>query len=469
VSDVLATRYASKEMIDLWSDDTKYKTWRTIWFVIAKLQKQLGVNMVTQEKVEALWVASQTPINYGKVAEYEQRFRHDVMAHIHALADDAPEAKDIIHLGATSCDVTDNADLILMRNALRLIRSGIAAILQAYIPKIKDWSGVPCLGYTHYQPAQLTTVGKRFSMWASDLIEDLGRLDEYLKTMKLRGLKGATGTQASYAELVGKDKVVQLDSQFARHFDFGMFHWSVGQTYPRKEDFQVIALLAGIAQSAHKFATDIRLLQHDGELEEPFDDEQVGSSAMPYKRNPMRSERICGLARYVMNLLPNTLDTAATQWLERTLDDSSNRRLVIPQAFLATDGLLRIYHNIISNLWVNDKKIAASVDAYLPFMVSEQIILRAVKAGWGTRDQAHKKIRDTLTTVLRAMREGRQPPTWSCLCSDFNREIVYGTDLKEIDPHRLVGMSKEQAESVALTLGHLVEGRKFPWDDQLHV
>jgi len=459
MSDVLG-RYASKEMVAHWSDDHRYKTWRQLWWTIAHIQNIHGVKSVSQDQVEALGEAVDAPIDYGKVAEYEKRFRHDVMAHIHALGDAVPEAREIIHLGCTSCDITDNADIILMRGALRLIRVKLGSVLVALIPLIQDWHNYPCLGYTHYQPAQPTTVGKRFAMWASDFMDDFRLLERSIDTMRLRGLKGATGTQASFMELIppggfgAMQQIKDWDHDFARELGFDDWYAVVGQTYPRKLDFQVTSVLASIAQSAHKFATDIRLLQHDGELEEPFEEEQVGSSAMAYKSNPMRCERICSLARFVMNLLSNTLDTAATQWLERTLDDSANRRLVIPQVFLVADGLLRTCLNVIQGIRVNKLRINANLNKYLPFMATEAILMRAVQAG-RDRQKVHEIIREKSMAAKQHIRLGKKNNLLLMLGDALGDEIVKPF---EIDARDFVGTAPEQCSRMVAYLRSYFDG-----------
>ncbi|HMP58171.1 MAG TPA: adenylosuccinate lyase, partial [Gemmatales bacterium] len=346
-------------------------------------------------------------IDFERAAAYESRFRHDVMAHIHAYGDVCPSARGIIHLGATSCDVTDNADLILIREGLALVRLQLAAVIAALAEFAEKWQELPTPGYTHFQPAQLTTVGKRACLWLYDLVVDLYELEKRLRSLVLRGLKGTTGTQASFLALFHGDdlKVRQLEALLAQKLGWSAVQPVTGQTYTRKVDSQVLDLLSGIAQSGHKFATDLRLLQHHHELEEPFESEQVGSSAMAYKRNPMRAERLCGLARFVMNLTANAAQSAANQWLERTLDDSVNRRLSLPQAFLATDALLQLYLNIVRGMVVHPEMVKQNVERELPFMATENVLMAAVRAG-GDRQQLHELIRQHSQAAQASVKAG---------------------------------------------------------------
>ncbi len=385
------SRYASAEMQELFSPDRKFKTWRLLWVALAKAQQALGLN-ITDEQIAEL-EAHKDDIDYAAVAEREKAVRHDVMAHIYAYGLVCPKAKPIIHLGATSCYVGDNADLMIMCWALELIRKKLVTVIAKLRGFAMEYKDLPTLGFTHFQPAQLTTVGKRACLWLHDLLLDLENLEHTRKNIKLLGSKGTTGTQASFMELFENDgeKVTRLDKMIASSLGFEVYPVS-GQTYSRKIDSQVMSVLCGIAESAAKFSNDIRLLQHLKEIEEPFEKEQVGSSAMAYKRNPMRSERIAGLARYVISNSVNTSLTAAAQWLERTLDDSSNKRIALPEAFLAVDAILNIYMNVAGGLVVYPEVIKKHIADELPFMATENIIMDAVKRG-GDRQVLHEQIR----------------------------------------------------------------------------
>jgi adenylosuccinate lyase len=408
----LVTRYASPEMASLWSPQRRHGLWRRLWVALAEAQHDLGLTgedgqpRITAAQLDQLR-AHIDDIDFAKAAAYERRFRHDVMAHIHAYGDVAPLARDIIHLGATSCYVTDNADLTLMRDGLKLVRDRLVGVIDALAGFAEKWRELPTLGFTHFQPAQLTTVGKRATLWLYDLVLDLHELEHRIATLRFRGVKGTTGTQASFLSLFHGDhaKVRRLDEMVTRRMGFEEAYPVTGQTYSRKVDSQVLDVLSGVAQSAHKFGTDLRLLQHRQELEEPFEAEQIGSSAMAYKRNPMRAERMCGLARFVMNLVANTTDTAAVQWLERTLDDSVNRRLSLPQAFLATDGVLKLYLNIAQGLVVHPEVIERGVSGQLPFMATEEILARAVLRG-GDRQALHERIRQTSQSAAEQVKRG---------------------------------------------------------------
>jgi adenylosuccinate lyase len=376
----------------LWGERRRIGLWRRLWLALMETEKELGLD-IPDAAIKQLRVHLDDA-DLDKAAEYERRLRHDVMAHIHHLGDQAPAARPFIHLGATSAYVTDNADLILMREGMRLLLGRLGALLLAMGKLARRYRALPCLAYTHFQPAQLTTVGKRMTMWMQDFALDAEELVNRITTLRFRGVKGTTGTQASFLELFDGDhaKVIELDTRVSRACGFEHVLAVTGQTYTRKLDGQVLAVLSGIAQSAAKFATDLRLLQHEGELLEPFESEQVGSSAMPYKRNPMRAERVASLARFVIELEGNTWHTAAAQWLERTLDDSANRRLVIPEAFLATDAILVLATNIAAGLEVREEAITQHVAAAMPFLATERLLMRGVKAG-GDRQQLHEVIR----------------------------------------------------------------------------
>lgn len=388
----LVERNASKEMAELFGADKKFSTWRRIWLELARTEKKLGLKITDAQLKEM--AKHLDDIDYKKAAAYEQKFRHDVMAHVHTFGDAAPKAAPIIHLGATSCDITDNADIIILRQGMRILAGKLAALIDRLAKFAKQYRALPTLGFTHFQPAQLTTVGKRATLWCFDFAMDLADLECRIETIPFRGIKGTTGTQASFLALFDGNhvKVKKLDEMVARAFGFKNHCAVTGQTYPRKIDKQVVDVLASIAQSAHKMCNDIRLLANLKEIEEPFEKSQIGSSAMAYKRNPMRCERATGLSRLVMSLASSPAQTAAEQWLERTLDDSSNRRVSIAEAFLATDGILEIMLNVASGLVVYPKVIAARVQAELPFMATENIMMAGVQAG-GNRQKLHERIR----------------------------------------------------------------------------
>jgi adenylosuccinate lyase len=388
----LVERNASKEMAELFGAQKKFSTWRRLWLALAKTQKRLGLN-IKQNQINEM-ARHLDDIDFKKAAAYEKKFRHDVMAHIHTFADAAPKAAPVIHLGATSCDITDNADLIIIRNALQITAGKLAAVINLLARFAKKYRSLPTLGFTHYQPAQLTTVGKRATLWCYEFALDLNEVEHRLDTLPFRGIKGTTGTQASFLALFdgNHNKVERLDKMVAAAFGFKNTCAVTGQTYQRKIDTLVINTLASIAQSAHKLCNDLRLLANLKEVEEPFEKSQVGSSAMAYKRNPMRCERVTALSRLVLSLSCSPQMTASEQWFERTLDDSANRRVVIPEAFLAVDGILEILNNILDGLVVYPKVIAAHVVAELPFMATENILMAAVKAG-GNRQKLHERIR----------------------------------------------------------------------------
>jgi adenylosuccinate lyase len=388
----LVERNASKEMAELFGAQKKFSTWRRLWLALAEEEKKLGLD-IKQGQLDQM-AKHLDDIDFKKAAKYEKELRHDVMAHIHTFADAAPKAAGIIHLGATSCYVGDNADLIIMREAMALIAGKLAAVINLLGKFAKQYRDTPTLGFTHYQPAQLTTVGKRAVLWAYEFVMDLQEIEYRIETLLFRGVKGTTGTQASFLELFegSHSKVRQLDKAVAAAFDFKKTCAVTGQTYQRKIDTLIVNTLACIAQSAHKMCNDIRLLANLKEIEEPFEKSQVGSSAMAYKRNPMRCERVTGLSRFVLSLASSPAATASEQWFERTLDDSANRRIVLPEAFLAVDGILQILTNVVDGLVVYPNVIASHVSAELPFMATENILMAAVKAG-GNRQELHEKIR----------------------------------------------------------------------------
>ena len=386
----LNTRYASREMSHIFSDMEKFKTFRILWTELAKAEMELGLN-ISSSQIKEL-EENIDNIDFEKAAEYEKELRHDVMAHVKAYGDVAKSAAGIIHLGATSCYVNDNTDIIVMRKALKLVAKKLAVLIKNLSEFAKKYKGLPTLGYTHYQPAQLVTVGKRATLWIQDFLIDLEEIEYRIENLKLRGVKGTTGTQASFLELFDGDheKVKELEKKIVNSLGFTSAIAVSGQTYTRKIDFQILQALSQIAQSAHKMTNDIRLLQNLKEVEEPFEKNQIGSSAMAYKRNPMRSERIASLSKYVINIAQNPAMVEATQWFERTLDDSANKRLSIPEGFLATDAILDIAINVTSGLVVHEKVIERHVERELPFMATENILMEAVKRG-GNRQELHEK------------------------------------------------------------------------------
>ena len=388
----LNSRYASKEMSHIFSDDKKFTTWRKLWIALAESERELGLN-ITEEQIEEL-KANVNNINYEDAKKREKETRHDVMSHVYAYGLQCPKAKGIIHLGATSCYVGDNTDLIIMREALYLIKKKVLKVIKNLSDFAMEYKDMPTLGFTHLQPAQLTTVGKRATLWIQDLVLDLENIDFVIEKLRFRGVKGTTGTQASFMDLFNGDeeKVRELDRLVCSKMNFSESYWVTGQTYTRKVDSIILNTLSEVAQSAYKFSNDMRLLQHMKEMEEPFEKNQIGSSAMAYKRNPMRSERISALSRHVIANSINPAITAGTQWFERTLDDSANKRLSVAEAFLVLDGVLNLYINISENLVVYPKVIETHINAELPFMATENIIMEGVKAG-GDRQELHEKIR----------------------------------------------------------------------------
>jgi adenylosuccinate lyase len=438
----LVTRYASRTMAELWSAQRKFSTWRRLWVALAEAQHDLGLNITASQLAELRSKVEE--IDFEAARAYEKRLRHDVMAHVHALGDAAPGARPIIHLGATSCYVTDNTDLILLREALRLVRDLLVEAIDALAEFALRWKDLPCLGYTHFQPAQLVTVGKRATLWCYELVLDLQEIERRIGTLKFLGAKGTTGTQASFLALFEGDhaKVVELDRKVARSFGFDESYAVSGQTYSRKVDSQVVAALAGIAESGHRFGSDLRLLAHEREVEEPFEAEQVGSSAMAYKRNPMRAERICSLARFLMSLPAAANQTAATQWLERTLDDSAIRRMVIPQAFLAADAVLHLYLNVVPGLVVHPAVIADHVKLELPFMATENLLMAAVSLG-GDRQTLHERIRTHSLAAAARIKEGARD---NDLISRLARDASFPklNFAAVLEPRHFVGRAPEQ-------------------------
>lgn len=439
----LITRYASKEMKENFSDRKKYITWRKLWIALAEGEKELGLP-ITQEQIDEL-KAHVDDINYEVAEMKEKEVRHDVMAHVYAYGVQCPKAKPIIHLGATSTYVGDNADIIIYRDALNIIKKKLVNAIYVLSQFALKYKNLPTLGFTHFQPAQLVTVGKRASLWLQDLWLDYQDLEYRISNMKMLGVKGTTGTQASFMELFDNnhEKVKKLEMIVAEKMGFKEVFPVSGQTYTRKLDSQILWVLNGIAQSAHKFSNDIRLLQHLREIEEPFEEKQIGSSAMAYKRNPMRSERMASLSRYVITLSLNPDLTAAEQWFERTLDDSANRRISIPEAFLAVDSILNLYINIVSGLVVNEKVIAKHIEDELPFMATEAILMEGVKNG-GDRQELHEKIRQYSMEASKRIKEGLNNNLLENIKNDPEFRI---NDLDElISPQKFIGRAPEQVE-----------------------
>jgi len=440
----LIGRYVSTEMSRLWSPQRKFSTWRRLWVALAEAEAELGLPISAEQIAELKEHVDD--IDFEAARQHEKRLRHDVMAHVHAYGDVCPAARPIIHLGATSCFVTDNTDLLLLREALEMIAERLAAVIDRLAAFAQQHRNLACLAFTHFQPAQPTTIGKRACLWAYDLVLDLAEIEHRIAALKALGSKGTTGTQASFLELFGGDhqKVRLLEKLICEKIGFAASYPVTGQTYPRKVDAQVLAALSGIAQSAHKMATDLRLLQHRKEVEEPFEKDQIGSSAMAYKRNPMRAERMCSLARFVMGLEPTAAATAATQWLERTLDDSASRRLVLPQAFLAIDAILILYQNVAEGLVVYPQVIAKNLEAELPFMATENILMAAVAAG-GDRQDLHERIRRHSQAAAAMVKQQAAP---NDLLDRLAADPAFAkVDLEAaLDPQHFVGRAPEQVD-----------------------
>jgi adenylosuccinate lyase len=440
----LGSRYASPAMQTLWGEPHRIGLWRRLWLALAEAERELGLD-IPEQAIEQMR-AHLDDVDLGVAARYERRFRHDVMAHIHAFGDQAPAARPYLHLGATSAYVTDNADLIVMRDSLRLLLGRLIAVLGALERFATRYASLPCLAYTHFQPAQLTTVGKRATLWMQDFAIDVEEVCQRIETMRLRGCKGTTGTQASFLELFGNshEKVRELDRRVAAKVGFSASFAVTGQTYTRKLDSNVLDALSGIAQSAAKLAGDLRLLQHEGELLEPFESEQIGSSAMAYKRNPMRAERISGLARFVISLQANTANTAASQWLERTLDDSANRRLTLPEGFLGTDAILVLATNIAAGLEVREDLIRRHVDEQMPFMATERWLMLGTAAG-GDRQSLHEVVRRHSLAVAEAVSRGEPNSLLDRLAADPAFRGVPAAALQaELDPANYTGRAPRQ-------------------------
>ena len=457
----LSERYASKEMQYIFSPDMKFRTWRKLWIALAETEKELGLN-ITQEQIDEL-KANADNINYEVAKEREKQVRHDVMSHVYAYGVQCPKAKGIIHLGATSCYVGDNTDIIVMTEALKLVRKKLVNVIAELAKFAQEHKAQPTLAFTHFQPAQPTTVGKRATLWMQEFMLDLEDLEYVLSTMKLLGSKGTTGTQASFLELFDGDQetIDKIDPMIAQKMGFKECYPVSGQTYSRKVDTRVLNVLAGIAASAHKFSNDIRLLQHLKEVEEPFEKSQIGSSAMAYKRNPMRSERIASLSRFVMVDALNPAITSATQWFERTLDDSANKRLSVPEGFLAIDGILDLCLNVVDGLVVYPKVIEKRLRSELPFMATENIMMDAVKAG-GDRQELHERIRELSMEAGRNVKvEGKENNLLELIAADPAFNMTLEDLQKTMDPAKYTGRAAVQVDNfLKNVVNHVLEANK---------
>ena len=453
----LSSRYASPYMLHLFSADMRFQTWRRLWTALARAEHELGLP-ITAEQVAEL-EAHITDIDYAVAEQREREVRHDVMAHVYAYGKAAPSAAGIIHLGATSCYVTDNADLILYRDGLRYLRGELLGVLANLAAFAREYAAVPTLGYTHYQPAQPVTVGKRAALWMQDFLSDLEELDHILATLKFLGCRGTTGTEASFMDLFDGDgaKIDEMNRRIAAEFGFDRCFSVCGQTYPRKTDSRILNVLSSLAQSAYRMANDIRLLQHDRQVEEPFEKNQIGSSAMAYKRNPMRCERICSLSRYLMADAANAPMTASVQWLERTLDDSANRRIALPEGFLCADAVLRLCQNVTNGLHVNEKIVDRTIREYLPFLSTENIMMEAVKRG-GDRQELHERIRQHSMAATARMKEGERCDLLDRLAAD----PAFGMTRAELDavmdPALYTGRCAQQVERFLSECASLLAG-----------
>ncbi len=441
----LSTRYASRAMRENFSDTKKFLTWRKLWIALAESEQELGLSITPAQVAELR--EHEGDLDLDAARRYEKELRHDVMAHVHAWGDVCPTARPILHLGATSCFVGDNTDLIVLRDGLDIVRRALVGVLSNLSAFAREWKDLPTLGFTHYQPAQATTVGKRACLYIQDLAGDLEDLEHAYEMVRFRGVKGTTGTQASFLELFEGDheKVRELDRRVTAKLGFERTFGVTGQTYPRKLDFRVTQVLSSIAQSAHKFATDLRLLANRREMQEPFGKKQIGSSAMPWKRNPMRSERICALARFVISLPDNAAHTAANQWFERTLDDSANRRLVLAEAFLATDAVLQLYLDVSSGLVVNPALVKRGLDAELPFLASEQLLMEAVKAG-ADRQDVHEAIRQISLAASADIAAGLENSMRERLAQDPTLGPIASRLDELLDGSRYVGRAPQQVD-----------------------
>lgn len=442
----LSTRYASSYMLELFSQDRRYETWRRLWVSLAKAEMKLGLP-ITQQQVEEL-ESNIGNIDYECVRSREKEVRHDVMAHIYAYGKAVPAAAGIIHLGATSCYVTDNADIIIYRDGLVYLRKELLKVLGNLADFAMEHRGVPTLGYTHYQPAQLVTVGKRATLWIQDMVSDLEELDYVISSLKMLGCRGTTGTEASFMNLFDgdTDKIDLMNEMICSDFGFETCYDVCGQTYPRKTDSRILNCLSSIAQSCYRMANDIRLLQHDRQIEEPFEKNQIGSSAMAYKRNPMRSERICSLARYLMTDAANAVMTASSQWMERTLDDSANRRISMPEGFLCADAILRLAQNVTGGLVVNEKVIEKTVMEYLPFIATENLMMEAVKKG-GDRQEIHETIRKCSMEALDRMKTGEECDLTARLAASETFNMNEAEIRNLLKPELYIGRCIEQVQT----------------------
>ena len=453
----LSSRYASDYMLHLFSQQKRIETWRKLWISLAKAEHSLGLP-ITEKQIEEL-EAHITDIDFACAAAREKEVRHDVMAHVYTYGKAAPSAAGIIHLGATSCYITDNADIVLYRDGLKYLRGELLKVIANLSRFAETYKATPTLGYTHYQPAQLVTVGKRATLWMQDFVSDLVELDFVVETMKFLGCRGTTGTEASFLELFDGDteKIDEMNRRISADFGFSQCFDVCGQTYPRKLDSRILNCLSSIAQSCYRMANDIRLLQHDRQVEEPFEKNQIGSSAMAYKRNPMRSERICSLSRYLMADALNAPMTASTQWLERTLDDSANRRISMPEGFLCADAILRLAQNVTDGLHVNEKIVEKTVREYLPFIATENLMMEGVKHG-GDRQQLHEIIRTCSMDATAKMKNGER---WDLL-ADLANHPEFGMTKQEmeavLDPMLYTGRCAEQVESYVKKVAPLIAG-----------
>ena len=447
----LSSRYASRYMLELFSQKTRIVTWRKLWVALARAELELGLP-ITPEQVAELQ-AHVEDIDFEMAAQREKEVRHDVMAHVYTYGKAAPSAAGIIHLGATSCYVTDNADVILYRDALAYVRKGLLGVMKNLADFARQYKSLPTLGYTHYQPAQLVTVGKRATLWLQDFQTDLEELDFVMGQIRFLGCRGTTGTEASFMELFEGDgsKIDRLNGKLCQAFGFDGCFSVCGQTYPRKLDSRILNCLSSIAQSAYRMAEDIRLLQHDRQLEEPFEKHQIGSSAMAYKRNPMRSERICSLSRYLMADAMNAAMTASTQWLERTLDDSANRRISLPEGFLCADAILRLCQNVTDGIHVNEKIVARTVEEYLPFIATENLLMEAVKQG-GDRQELHEVIRTCSMEATARMKEGLNCDLLERLAKHPAFPLSQGDMTRLLQGELYIGRCPEQVENYLQTL-----------------
>ena len=453
----LASRYASDFMLHLFSADMRIQTWRRLWVALARAEHNLGLP-VSQEQVDEL-AAHITDIDYDMAAAREKEVRHDVMAHVYTYGKAAPSAAGIIHLGATSCYVTDNADLVIYREGLRYLRGELLAVLANLSKFAEQYKAMPTLGYTHYQPAQLVTVGKRATLWMQDLLADLEELDFVLDNMKFLGCRGTTGTEASFMDLFEGDgeKIDEMNRQISAEFGFDKCFPVCGQTYPRKVDSRILNCLSSIAQSCYRMANDIRLLQHDRQVEEPFEKNQIGSSAMAYKRNPMRSERICSLSRYLMADAMNAPMTASVQWMERTLDDSANRRISMPEGFLCADAILRLAQNVTDGLHVNEKVVEATCREYLPFIATENLMMEGVKRG-GNRQELHEIIRTCSMAATAKMKEGEKCDLLHRLAAESAFGMTEAEMEAVLDPKLYIGRCPAQVDAFLAQVRPLLEG-----------